>query len=560
MMLEGLGPPLQKTLAARPGLEVSREGRYATGLCRLDVFDWLEYFAGLLAQKSPDLVIITLGANDTQDIVDDQGRRHLVTTASWRELYGERVLALLGLAEAAQAQVLWIGLPVMGREPYNARALAINEVDQAACQAAKNCRFLDTWNLLAEDGRYATFLPMAERRLRVRAKDQIHLTEAGGKILTEAVLEYLLSYASLGPPEESTAEISSPRELGPGPENRAVIADPALVPKGLVPPAPTIFPPASQPPAEAPQEASPSPAATLSGPPASDLAANQPQVSPPEPGAPGPPPPTNLSRPPTSSLAALAEISLDSKALGREVKYLAYVPQAPGPFPAVFLLPGLGESHQAFAQRLGPSLWQLAEARRLLLVMVDPVGPSWYLDSPGQASSRYKTHFFRELLPHALARLPIQPDRLGLLGLGMGGHGALSLALTEPGRFGAIAALSPVTDLSLHPDDQPQNPAALRIEAALGPYNERPNLWRGASAYWLTRQNPQALADSRLFLSVGRSDQLVLAENRQYHRLLSELSLPHQYREDSGGHDWEFWARQLPTHLGFLAESLAARP
>jgi enterochelin esterase-like enzyme len=55
---------------------------------------------------------------------------------------------------------------------------------------------------------------------------------------------------------------------------------------------------------------------------------------------------------------------------------------------------------------------------------------------------------------------------------------------------------------------------------------------------------------------VGLGDRLVLAENRQFHRLLSEKGVNHQYQEDSGGHDWGLWGRQLPGHMEFLARNI----
>ncbi|MDR1577874.1 MAG: DUF459 domain-containing protein [Deltaproteobacteria bacterium] len=545
MMLEGLGPPLQKLLAGIDGVEVSREGKYATGLCRLDVFDWLAYFQQLLTTKKPDLAIITIGANDTQDIVDGQGRRFLVTTPGWRELYGQRVSGLLTIAQDNNVTVFWIGLPIMGREPYNARVAVINEVAKLACQDKANCRFFDTWEILADKGRYSTFLNLEKHNKRVRAKDLIHLTETGGKIMAEAFLTTAQDWATLGPaPQPAGLAVVAPevrrveaREVETREnEVREILDDLTQIPTQLAPAAQAIFPPPTMT-SEAPsQVASP---------------ANQP-----------PPPPAQTK---TSSFAALAVISLKSKLLGRTTSYQVYAPKASGPFPAVFLLSGAGEDYQVFGQRLGPQLWALAEQRGLALIALDSGDYGWYLDSPINPRSQYKSYFFQELMPDVLARFPLQGDRLALLGVSMGGHGALAFALAQPGRFRAVGAMSAVTDLSVHSDatrsyathsDVRPSDLFSRLDSVLGSYDQKAQQWRSASAYWQTRQNPEALAGVDIFLTVGRSDPLVLAENRQYHRLLTDGALPHEYREDSGGHDWELWTRQWPDHLAFLARSL----
>jgi S-formylglutathione hydrolase FrmB len=525
MMLEGLGPPLQKLLAKIEGLTVSRAGKYATGLCRLDAFDWFSYFETLLESKKPDLTIISLGANDTQDIVEN-GQRHLVTTDSWRQLYGQRVSELLKIAEDKKVAVFWIGLPIMGREPYNARAAVINEVAADSCQKAPNCQFFDTWEILAEKGRYATFIKIDNNTKRVRAKDLIHLTEAGGKIVAEAFWLEAQNWATLGPKTETAPQVASLE--GPA-ETRKVIDDISQVPNQLAAPAPVMFSPDEKNEAEK-NENEKNEAERI------ELPDGEESPSP---------------------FAALAEATLDSKALGQRVSYQVYAPKGQGPWPAVFLLPGVGENHLAFGRHFGDLLWALAEKHGLALIAVDSGGHGWYLDSPVKARSAHMTFFFQELLPDVLAKFPLRGDSLGLLGISMGGHGALTFALAQPGRFRAVSALSAVTDLSSHGDGRAIN-KFLKLPEVLGPYKEKAHLWRAASAYWQTRSSPQTLGASQIYLTVGRSDALTLAENRQYHRLLKDLGVDHLYKEDSGAHDWDLWARQLPDHLKFLAQYLKA--
>jgi S-formylglutathione hydrolase FrmB len=137
----------------------------------------------------------------------------------------------------------------------------------------------------------------------------------------------------------------------------------------------------------------------------------------------------------------------------------------------------------------------------------------------------------------------------------MGGHGALTLALNNPGLFKAISSLSAVIDLESHKSNSNLD-RYLRLQNVLGPEDTNADNWRSYSAYYLTRQNPQILSQVPLRLTIGLSDKLCLAENRQYDRLLTELNIPHEYAEESGGHGWRLWRTDFPAHLAFLARYL----
>jgi S-formylglutathione hydrolase FrmB len=250
------------------------------------------------------------------------------------------------------------------------------------------------------------------------------------------------------------------------------------------------------------------------------------------------------------------EVNLPSKARGKETRYLAYLP---GPEeesrPTVFLFHGEGEDYLVWRERHGKELFALAQKLRINLVMPDGDPFGWYLDSPWKKNSRLESYIMEELWNDLSGRLRMDLERVGALGLGMGGHGALTLALKHPGRFRAISSISGITDLEAHGLSDPFE-KDLRLSEVLGPYFPESLPWRENSAYFLTRRSPGALAGSSVFLSVGSSDPVALAENRQYHRLLSDLSLGHRYMEERGGRSWELWQKLVPEHLALLSGKL----
>lgn len=199
MMLEGLGPVLQRKLMKYPGLKVVREGKYSSGLSRPDFFDWMANLETILDKHKPDLLVVCLGANDTQDILDGNRKRHIVKTESWNKIYEQRAEQFLGIAEKKGVRTFWIGLPIMGKKTYNSRVENLNGLQKKACEAKANCDYIDTWLVLADSkNQYTTFIKDSKgRHIRIRSKDLIHLTESGGDVISDYFIEKTKKYIEL---------------------------------------------------------------------------------------------------------------------------------------------------------------------------------------------------------------------------------------------------------------------------------------------------------------------------------------------------------------------------
>jgi S-formylglutathione hydrolase FrmB/lysophospholipase L1-like esterase len=550
-MVEGFGPVLERELREVPELEVKRVFRSATGLCRPDYFDWFTFMDELLRENEPELVIISLGANDTQDIVTDDRVRHLVGSDSWNEVYAERVGRILDMAGDAGATVFWVGLPVMGKKLYNQRVSNLNAVVARTCAETLNCRFFDSWSLLADaEGNFMAYVTTPEgKHERIRTKDSIHLTESGAEIMVAAFLEAAGAWGVFGLPGAGPAPEAGEPAGGAGAAAASGPGDPAG-PPGAGAAAGPGGPAAAgglTPRTAGAGGGGAAPSARASARAHDPLAAFLPPA-----GRPVGSYPAEAVSPPT-----LLEVNLPSRARSRETNYLLYIP---GPEdaarPTVVLLHGPDEGYTVWRERLGSGLLELAQKLGVNLVMPDGDPFGWYLDSPVKRNSRLETYIMKELLPDAGGRFRIDPDRVGLLGVSMGGHGALTLSLKHPGLFRSVGSVSGITVLESHPRD-PEGGPPLRVESVLGPYQSRGRLWRENSAYQLTRRAPSPLAGTALSLSVGSADPVALAENRQYHRLLNDLSIPHEYLEDAGaGHDWDLWSREVPRQLASIAGSL----
>ena len=75
------------------------------------------------------------------------------------------------------------------------------------------------------------------------------------------------------------------------------------------------------------------------------------------------------------------------------------------------------------------------------------LGAGFYVDAtqePYARNYRMWTYVTEELPALVAAEFPVDMDRQGITGHSMGGHGALTVALRNPGRFRSVSAFAPI--------------------------------------------------------------------------------------------------------------------
>lgn len=178
------------TVAGHREIAPTVEYRFATGLTRPDYFDWPARLREVLGRTNrPQIVIVMFGANDMQPIMTPSGPAR-VGTVEWLTEYRSRVAATMKLLVDAGVDAYWVGQPPMRSSTLDRR---IDQVDDIyADEAARHpgVTFLDARPLFADThGGYAASLPGPDGTpVLLRAADGVHLTEAGGKRLTTALL------------------------------------------------------------------------------------------------------------------------------------------------------------------------------------------------------------------------------------------------------------------------------------------------------------------------------------------------------------------------------------
>ncbi len=154
----------------------------------------------------------------------------------------------------------------------------------------------------------------------------------------------------------------------------------------------------------------------------------------------------------------------DSAETGTPMRFAAFVPQAAsGRVPVVWFLSGLTCTEENFTVKAGAQ--RVAAELGLLLIAPDTsprgdgvpddpekaydfgLGAGFYVDAtqaPWAKNYRMRSYIEWELPALVGTELPADMSRQSIMGHSMGGHGALTIALRNPGRFASVSAFSPI--------------------------------------------------------------------------------------------------------------------
>lgn len=212
-------------------------------------------------------------------------------------------------------------------------------------------------------------------------------------------------------------------------------------------------------------------------------------------------------------------------------------------FPVVYLLHGYSGSYSNWIKKM-PNLQQLATENNMVLVCPDGGYSGWYINSPVVPNNQYETFISDELVKYIDKNFKVYPvpEKRGITGLSMGGHGALMLGITHPEIYGAAASMSGAVNLLSLAD-------RYEIKQIIGDTAQYLSTWKKYSVVNLA----DTLTNNKMPLLVdcGIKD-IFIKDNRLLHEVLLKQNINHTYIEREGGHTWSYWTNALPDHLLFF--------
>lgn len=241
---------------------------------------------------------------------------------------------------------------------------------------------------------------------------------------------------------------------------------------------------------------------------------------------------------------ALLRVEYSSKALEMNTSFQVFLPDEGdlSQVKVVYLLHGLTDNCTGWTRY--SSCERYARERGVALVIPE-VQRSFYID--GVYGLNYFTYVSKELPAacHRMFGLSLEREKSYVMGLSMGGYGALKCALTYPERYAGCGSFSGVTDLKAFMGRQAlpmhswEFTALLGPEQQVGPENDLSKLAEKA-------KNPPPV-----YLSCGEQD-VHYPMNTAFAEKLAQLGIEHRYVHREGNHSWDFWDQSIQDCFDYL--------
>lgn len=260
---------------------------------------------------------------------------------------------------------------------------------------------------------------------------------------------------------------------------------------------------------------------------------------------------------------------LNSNALGREEKYAVELPAsyASNPtrrYPVLFFLHGQFGNESDWERNGISAIFEKLvgdhEIREMIVVM--PNGGSSFFINSFDGKSRYEDFIVNELVPQIAAdyRTIARREERGIMGVSMGGFGALTLAMKHPSVFSVVAAHSAAVLEDIPQASSGDRRMQYRLQLAERVFGNPidKNFW--------AQNNPILLAEKlrnapqlKIYFDCGDQDRFGFNIGAEaLDRALTTYHIPHESHILPGNHGWEFARAEVPRSLKFISEAFQA--
>ena len=260
-----------------------------------------------------------------------------------------------------------------------------------------------------------------------------------------------------------------------------------------------------------------------------------------------------------------AVLSHISEACQCDMTFGLFLPEAAEarPVPVLWYLSGLTCTHENAMVKAGAQHWAAREGIALVFPDTSPrgedvaddadydlgQGAGFYVDAvdlPWAAHFRMWSYVTEELPGLLFGEFPLDKGRQAITGHSMGGHGALTMALRNPGRYRSVSAFAPIC----HPTNSLWG--RKQFTAYLGVDEES---WADHDATLLMRNRG---LDLPLLIDQGSEDRfLELLQPHALQAAMVERGVPGRVRIQAGyDHSYFFVSTFMADHVAFHAQAL----
>ncbi|MEM8708167.1 MAG: DUF459 domain-containing protein [Actinomycetota bacterium] len=181
-------------------LSVEVDDRISTSLARPDYFDWPTQWANQMVALDPEAVVVFIGANDHQDMVDANGTRLVEGSDPWRTEWRNRMITALDVLTAGGRPVYWVTQPPMRDGDLDAGVRIVNDIAAGVLAERNDVVVLDIWDLFGGDGAYQERVTGPDgETITARVGDGVHLTRPAASWVADLVFAELEARFEFGP-------------------------------------------------------------------------------------------------------------------------------------------------------------------------------------------------------------------------------------------------------------------------------------------------------------------------------------------------------------------------
>lgn len=256
-----------------------------------------------------------------------------------------------------------------------------------------------------------------------------------------------------------------------------------------------------------------------------------------------------------------------STATGIDMTFGLFLPEEAqdGPVPILWYLSGLTCTHENAMVKAGAQAWAAEQGIALVFPDTSPRGEGVPNDDAydlGQGAGFYvnasqapwSTNFkmwdyIADELPALLGEnFPVDLDRQSITGHSMGGHGALTLAMTLKGRFRSVSAFSPICNPTGSDWGRKQLTAYLGADEST---------WAAHDSSLLMAEHG---FDGPVLIDTGTDDQFMeLLKPETLSQAIASKRQEGQFRMQKGyDHSYFFVSTFIEDHIAFHADALYA--
>ena len=190
-------------------------------------------------------------------------------------------------------------------------------------------------------------------------------------------------------------------------------------------------------------------------------------------------------------------------------------------------------------------------------ILITPNGDNGFWENWHDGSHNYRDWVMQDILPKVQRDYNTLdcPKHCSLMGISMGGFGALRIASFYKNNFSSLSAISaPI----LSNDDKKDSKVPLLVRLFFPLHRIfGPKLYNGEESQSIksvwSDKNDKALQKIRLQLIWGDKDKPnIISANQRFHELLKKTGRQHEYHIYHGGHKWKEWQPNFNRVINFL--------